>query len=388
MKDNIHNALNEFKTELEKLHNAVFYIDEYKKGGESIITSMSYLSKDFAGHLNKILAVFNDYSGKIKDNYYNDVSFYKAEFEKFQKSLQVYSAELKLSSENLMTIIEVPLEKFNTLTNQSELLVNKIDTINFPERLDSLEHNVNTNIADISLANKELNKQSLQLIKDIGSIKFSEQFENLKSTVNETVSEFELLIQSLTENQQKLSQVQHDNILNLAKDIENIQIPCIISNLQKDFQKNTEDIKNSNSQLNQRNEKLFKYLEDINISLRLDKIDATIAGIIQSIQSVLQRIETLERNIKDTIQNETKELINKIEKTETALKDNQKSNTEELKKQIESLENKLNTNSTTNYKSILTEFEQVKKQNNTLKILVIFAIAVSLLCLIFKFVKI
>ena len=160
-----------------------------------------------------------------------------------------------------------------------------------------------------------------------------------------------------------------------------IDIPNKLANFQSLFSYETESILKQNSKFTSRTEELHKEISKINIAQRLDKLDATIAGITQSIQSVLQRLESLERNIKEGQNNKTNIILNEIEKTETRL--------QEQNKNIENKLNKFETNYAETTKNSEIQFTErlnlLEKQNKTMKILIITIIVLSTITICLNF---
>lgn len=73
-----------------------------------------------------------------------------------------------------------------------------------------------------------------------------------------------------------------------------------------EFKVITDKVKNMTSEM----ESFVKEVNDLNLSLYLDKLDSNLAGIIQSTQNIIARIETLENNIKESIGNLKSDLLN------------------------------------------------------------------------------
>lgn len=166
------------------------------------------------------------------------------------------------------------------LTNSVSQVINRIDTVNFPERLDSIEKTVQETINYLN----ETRKATLDELKKASSIivnsDFDGRFKRLQSSI-------ELSVKSNEE---------------FAKAIERQKLPDKIDGFEKSINKKLES---SIGEL-QKNTKQIAYetaksIHDLNLPLRMDKLDANISGILSSIQNVQSRIESLERNLGDKL---------------------------------------------------------------------------------------
>lgn len=180
---------------------------------------------------------------------------------------------------------------FIKLTDSVSKVISKIDTINFPERLDNIETNINKTITYLNETRKdsldELRKASEIIVK----ADFDGRFKKLQNTIEVSVKSNEAL----------------------AKTIENQKLPEKIDGFEKsvnkkletsfsDLQKNTKQIATETA----------KTLLDLNLPVRMDKLDANIAGILSAIQNVQGRIESVERNISDKLKESAEKQVASI----------------------------------------------------------------------------
>lgn len=373
--ENIQSIIKQIKNEFERLKDATDYIDNSKEEVEEVLRFTQKLS-------NTLITKFSEIIEKIDKSFYSQTAEYKSEYNKFKKEIDKYKNELKLSASNVFQNLEKPINQFNELSAKTEQIISKIDAINFPERLDKLENNVNSTIAEISLANKELNKQSEGLINEIENIKFAEKFNELKKEIQISIAHIEKLNNEFESKIDDKLQIQNKKSENLINTVSQIDIPNKINELKTELNETSSKILTINEKTISKTENLTKEIEEIHISSRLDKLDATIAGITQSTQSVLQRFESLERNIKEGQQNKANDILNRIEKTETKLHE-QNRNTEN---KFDTFETNYKEITKSNQKQIFDRFEHLEKQNKTMKILIIAVIILSIVTIGLQFI--
>lgn len=274
----------------------------------------------------------------------------------------MYYKETNSLTTTLLKSLKEPAEIFSELSQKSKLIIQKIDTINFPERLDKLEKSVNTNFSEILEFNREVNKQSQELIEEINRVNFKALIDELKKSIVETTEKI-VEFNAKTENRIiKQSEIQNAFTEKLTQEIEALKIPTRMSDLEKSLEKFLAEIHDLNSETQNRITELVKFLDGINISLRLDKLDATVAGINQSIQTLIQRFEPLERDLKESLYAKTSEILNNQNQV------NQR-NAEIFKDRFEGV-----SKSTT---ELFKELKTIKKENQMIKILLIIALALS-----------
>lgn len=99
---------------------------------------------------------------------------------------------------------------------------------------------------------------------------------------------------------------------------------------------------------------LVKTIEGIDFPIRLDKVDATVSSINQGLQNVQQRLGDTERNLKDSLQANSKELTTKVENSE---------------------------------RHAMEKFTELKNENKLLKILLFISLVLSIGIIILQFVR-
>jgi prefoldin subunit 5 len=179
-------------------------------------------------------------------------------------------------------------DSFIKLTDYVSKVISKLDTINFPERLDNIEKTVKETIAYLNETRRttleELQKASEIIVK----ADFDGRFKKLQNTIEFSVQSNEALAKTIES--QKFPEKIDGFETNLNKKLESS-----IAELQK----NTKQIATETS----------KSIHNLNLPVRMDKLDANIAGIMASVQGIQGRLDLVERNISDKLKTMTESQI-------------------------------------------------------------------------------
>jgi hypothetical protein len=156
----------------------------------------------------------------------------------------------------------------------------KLDTINFPERLDNIEKTVKLTVVSLDETKKqtigEVQKASEALVK----ADFEKKFKELRDVVNEAVKSSEKL--SSTIEKQQLGEKVAEFEKGVSKRIQDSYI---------EIEKNTKQVSVDSA----------KAISDLNLPIRIDKLDANITGILSAIQNLQGRLDLVERNFSDRL---------------------------------------------------------------------------------------
>lgn len=187
---------------------------------------------------------------------------------------------------------------FIDLTDKVSSVVLKLDTINFPERLDGIEISVKETITNLN----EIKKATLDELKKASEIitkaDFDGKFKNLQTTVDSSVKSNK----------------------ELSETIEKQRIGEKIEGFEKSISKRIhESYKEVTNNTNQIATETAKSIHDLNLTIRIDKLDVNIAGILSSVQNVSSRIDIVERNIGDKLKETTEKQLNLITLVEQKL---------------------------------------------------------------------
>jgi hypothetical protein len=177
-------------------------------------------------------------------------------------------------------------------------VVNKLDTINFPERLDNIEKTIKLTIVSLDETKKQTIEEVQKASETIIKADFDKKFNELRDVVNEAVKSSDKL--AVTIEKQQLGEKVTEFEKSVSKRIQESY---------KEIEKNTKQISAESA----------KSISDLNLPIRIDKLDANIAGILTAIQNIQGRLDLVERNFSDRL----KEIADK-----------QNSNIIELRKEI------------------------------------------------------
>jgi len=136
----------------------------------------------------------------------------------------------------------------------------------------------------------EINKSLGELEQELSKIKSAaEIIEDAKETTEKSISETKIIMNDLIENSKKAtdSAVKESKKLNKAA-----------------------------SSLLKAVDTLMEKLDNVDFPTRLDKLDTTVSGINSSIQNVLSRFDSVERNLKDDFDNKINQVQKKLEESQ------------------------------------------------------------------------
>lgn len=137
MNQDIHSHLEKLKVELNKLEPAVKHLQKADEDATALISAVSTIHKEYAKHLQvieKLLVDSNkDHHKQISKDIQDSTTKLNDLGEKITKSFKSVEKEVK----DL-------LDEYKFLSSETEKLVNKIDKIDFPTRLDKLDATVSS----------------------------------------------------------------------------------------------------------------------------------------------------------------------------------------------------------------------------------------------------
>lgn len=169
---------------------------------------------------------------------------------------------------------------FIKLTDAVTAIVSKIDTVNFPEKLESIEKTIKLTIVSLDETKKATIEELQKASEIITKADFDGRFKKLENSIDLSVKSNQDLAGSIEK--QKLP----EKIDEFEKSINKR-----INESYKEVQKNTQQIASETA----------KSIHDLNLPIRIDKLDANISGILTAIQNVQGRIESVERNISEKL---------------------------------------------------------------------------------------
>jgi len=173
---------------------------------------------------------------------------------------------------------------FIKLTDSVTAVISKIDTVNFPERLESIEKTVKETITYLNETRKATLDELQKASEIITKADFDGRFKKLQGSIDLSVQSNEQLVSSIEKQQLGEKIVEFERLVSKR-----------IHESYKEVTKNTEQIATQTA----------KSIHDLNLPIRIDKLDANITGILTAIQNVQSRIESVERNIVDKLKDAT-----------------------------------------------------------------------------------
>jgi len=137
MNQDIHSHLEKLKVELNKLEPAVKHLQKADENATALISAVSSIHKEYSKHLQAIEKLLfdsnKDHHKQISKDIQDSTTKLNDLGEKITKSFKSVEKEVK----DL-------LDEYKFLSSETEKLVNKIDKVDFPTRLDKLDATVSS----------------------------------------------------------------------------------------------------------------------------------------------------------------------------------------------------------------------------------------------------
>jgi chromosome segregation ATPase len=180
-------------------------------------------------------------------------------------------------------------DSFIKLNEAISAIIAKIDTVNFPDRLDSIEKTVKETTTILNNTRKETIDELQKAAQVITKADFDGRFKKLQSTIDVSVNSSGDIVKSIEKQkyQEKIDKFEN-NIIRKLNDVEK-SIGDTLDEAINELEENTEKIAKETA----------KSIHSLNLPTRIDKLDANIAGIMAAIQSIQSRLDNVERNISD-----------------------------------------------------------------------------------------
>lgn len=199
----------------------------------------------------------------------------------FNKGIKEINSEHKIlikNNEALIQVIKSKTEEISSFTSEIKIFHEKVEKIDFPERLQSIENTVKNTILEIKKTREATVLELGGLVKQVIEVDFLGNFENLKKTINTSA-------QSNAE---------------IANTIQNEKIPEKISEIQEKIEKKLDKgIEELNESSKKTASETIKIVNDLNFPLRLDKLDSSVASIQSSLINVISKTDYLERDVRE-----------------------------------------------------------------------------------------
>lgn len=179
-------------------------------------------------------------------------------------------------------------QSFIQLSDAVWAVIQKIETVDFPERLD----NIQTTVKDTIKSLNEIKDATISEVRiaanAITKADFDGKFSNLQKGIDASVAS----------NQELASGVQKMKIPEKIDEFEK-SVTKRIGEGYKEIERNTKQIADEAS----------KAILNLNLPIRIDKLDANIAGISSAIQNVQGRLDLLESNVKERLTDATEKQV-------------------------------------------------------------------------------
>jgi hypothetical protein len=172
-----------------------------------------------------------------------------------------------------------------------ESLVSKIDSVDFPDRLNKIENGFTKLLTIEEDLAQQLKSSVASLNAQVDKIDFNKKHEELRTDAIKNHEELQKVIVRLEGSNN-----------HLVREINGLEIPKELNSLKLTFNKKLDDsIKELEKNTNLISYEAAKSIHVLNIPDRMDKLDANVAKIMAAMQSIQSRITVLESNIIDKL---------------------------------------------------------------------------------------
>jgi len=171
-------------------------------------------------------------------------------------------------------------QSFVQLSDAVWAVIQKIETVDFPERLDNIEAAVKETITNLTEIKAATISEVQKAANAISQADFEGKFSKLQSGIDTSVKS----------NQRLADEMQKMRIPEKIDEFEK-SVNKRISESYKEIERNTKQIADDTS----------RTILNLNLPIRIDKLDANIAGISSAIQNIQGRLDLVESNIKDRL---------------------------------------------------------------------------------------
>ncbi len=218
--------------------------------------------------------------------------------------------------EALIAEIQAPLQDFLTLASQNKDIIQKIDTVDFPTRLDRLEGNVNQTIQDVLKASEAFSIKTEGLIDKIDEVDFPSKFEGVEKRITDTLSELQKANEQHIQQTKAINEAATNEVKQLYQKIEEIDFPVKFDTLLDKVNSSLKSMEMAIETLRQETKEHNQQINQLNLPNRLEKIDATVSSVNAGIQNIQTRIENLESNLKENQNNALEKVLNRLNELE------------------------------------------------------------------------
>jgi uncharacterized protein YoxC len=192
-------------------------------------------------------------------------------------------SKVNYSEDHFNKKVEELKNTYNSIIGLSQSvssIMSKLDTINFPERLDSIERTVKLTIESLDETKKKTIEEVQKASETILKVDFENKFKELRDVINAAVKSSDSLTNTIAKEQlgERVAEFQKGVSKNINESY-------------KEIEKNTKQISIDSA----------KTISNLNLPIRIDKLDANISGILTAIQNLQGRLDLVERNFGDKL---------------------------------------------------------------------------------------
>ena len=172
MNQDIHSHLEKLKTELNKLEPAVMHLQKADENATALIASLANIHKEYTKHLQNIEKSLSD----ANDKYQKQLT---REIQDSTKKVTDAAEQLSKSNTTFEKQIKTILMGYEELAQAATKLIEKIDRVDFPTRLDKLDVSVSS--INQGLQNTQMKLENLDKeMKDNMKVKFKSVKQQIK----------------------------------------------------------------------------------------------------------------------------------------------------------------------------------------------------------------
>ena len=241
----------------------------------------------------------------------------KVQLNKFTDTVN-YLSNAKHDVENAVNVVNTAEQFLNTkveelknthdsflkLSDAIENIIQKIDSVDFPERLSSIEKNIKETLLVLN-ETKESTLNELKIASEvINKVDFDGKFKVLQILIDSSNTTNNDLVNSIKDQQipEKIELFEHSVNKRLHESLKEVQK------------------KNEESAIN-----ITRIITDLNLPIKIDRLDLSISGLMTVIQGIQGRLDLLDRNISDKIRDLHEYQKSNIESTLIVFSKKQKS---------------------------------------------------------------
>ena len=131
----INEQLSLLQKELSRLKTVTDYIDGAKKNSISIIAELEKVQQNYAVYTDKIFNLYKQYADDLKKN---------TEIQINEGVLQFETTGNKIDTTNKEKLVEIKrlLEQYKKIVEATDSLVKKLEAVDFPTRLSTIDKNI------------------------------------------------------------------------------------------------------------------------------------------------------------------------------------------------------------------------------------------------------